>query len=469
VPRRFTIVKSAVETLSPTRVRLTVEVPFEELKPNLDAAYKEIAKQVTIPGFRKGKIPPPIIDQRVGRNFVLDQAINDALPGLYSNAVQESQVEPVGQPEVKLDDAFVDGGEFKFTAEVDVRPEITLPDYTGIEASVDAYEVTESEVDEQVESLRERFGSLQTVERPAQDGDHVSIDLSASKGGELVENAQLTGYSYKLAGSSELVEGLDDVLRGKQAGDTATFVSKLPAGDLADEEVDITVTVQSVKEQQLPDLDDEFAQLATEFDTLEEVRADLRERVERSKRIEQAREARDAVLLKLLESVDVPLPEAALAQDIEQRRDNLRHQLSHAGLTEEQYLAAEGQTEEEYAADLDKRARDAMKAEFVLDELGKKEELSVSEDDLTRQIVMRAQQVGVSPNEYADLAMKQGMVPGLVREVVRNKALNLVIDSANVTDSNGQRIEIKWLRPDGTIVPEEERDTDEPETPSEES
>ncbi len=452
--------KSAVETLSPTRVRLTVEVPFEELKPNLDAAYKEIAKQVTIPGFRKGRIPPPIIDQRVGRSFVLDQAINDALPALYSSAVQETQVEPVGQPEVKLDEEFVDGGEFKFTAEVDVRPEITLPEYQGIEASVDAYEIAESEVDEQVESLRERFGSLQTVERPAQDGDHVSIDLSASKDGEPVENAQLTGYSYKLAGSSELVEGLDDVLRGKQAGDTATFVSKLPAGDLAEQEVDITVTVQSVKEQELPNLDDEFAQLATEFDTLDEVRADLRERLERSKRIEQAREARDAVLLKLLESVDVPLPEAALAQDIEQRHENLRHQLGHAGLTEEQYLTAEGQTQEEFTADLEKRARDAMKAEFILDELGKKEELSVSENDLTNQIVMRAQQVGVSPNEYADLAMKQGMVPSLVREVVRNKALNLVIDSATVTDANGQTIELKWLRPDGTITPEDERDAD---------
>ncbi|HZC25490.1 MAG TPA: trigger factor [Actinopolymorphaceae bacterium] len=445
--------KSAVETLSPTRVRLTVEVPFEELRTSLDAAYREIARQVTIPGFRKGKIPPQIIDQRVGRSYVLEQAVNDAIPRLYVNALQENEVEPLGQPELDVSE-FADGNDLTFTAEVDIRPEITLPDYDGLEASVDDATVSDDDIDEQVTGLRERFGSLSTVERAAGEGDYVTIDLSASKDGEPIDDAQASGMSYRI-GSGSMLEGLDDAVRGKSAGESTTFVSQLASGEYAGQDVDVTVTVDTVKEQELPELDDDFAQLASEFDTLDELRADLRDRLERSQRIRQAQEARDAVLKKLLELVDIPLPEAAITDEVNARRDQMRQQLSQIGLSEEQYLESEGQSEEELTADLDERARDAMKAQFVLDKVADKEELSVSEAELTQALVQRAQQAGVSPDEYAKQVVEANYVPMLVREVRRSKALATVVDRAVVSDASGRTVELKRLQPDGTLASED--------------
>ena len=417
--------KSAVETLSPTRVRLTVEVPFEELSPSFEAAYREIARQVTIPGFRRGKIPRQIIDQRFGRQTVLDQAVNDAIPRLYFDAIQENDVEPMGQPTLDVG-SYEDGADLTFTAEVEVRPEVSLPEYKGLEVSVDDADVGDETVDEQVNGLRERFGSLSTVERPAGDDDYVTLDLSASKDGEPIEEAQAKGMSYQI-GSGSLLDGLDDAVRGKAAGESATFVSKLVSGDYAGQDVDIDVKVDTVKEQQLPDLDDDFAQLASEFDTLEELRTDLYERLERVQRIQQAQQARDAVLEKLLELVDIPLPEGAVAGEIDARRDGLREQLTSIGMSVEQYLQREGQSEEEFDEDLAKRARDAMKAQFVLDKVADVEELSVSEAELTQALVQRAQQAGVSPDDYAKQVVEANYVPTLVREVRRGKALATVV------------------------------------------
>ena len=446
--------KSAVETLSPTRVRLTVEVPFEELKTSLEAAYREIARQVTIPGFRKGKIPPAIIDQRVGRGFVLEQAVNEAIPRLYVDALQENEVEPLGQPEVDVTE-FADGADLTFTAEVDIRPELTLPEYAGLEVSVDDADVSDDDIEEQVTGLRERFGSLSTVERAAGEDDYVTIDLSASKDGESIEEAQATGMSYRV-GSGSMLEGLDDAVRGQQAGESATFVSQLASGEYAGQDVDITVTIDTVKEQQLPELDDDFAQLASEFDTLEELRTDLRERLERSKRVQQAQEARDAVLKKLLDLVEVPLPEGAITDEVTARRNAIRQQLQQVGLSEEQYLQSEGQSEEEFAADLDERARDAMKAQFVLDKVADTEELTVSEAELTQVLVQRAQQAGVTPDEYVKQVVEANYVPTLVREVRRGKALGSVVEKAVVTDESGRPVELRRLQPDGTLAAEGE-------------
>ncbi len=444
--------KSAVETLSPTRVRLTVEVPFEELSPSFEAAYREIARQVTIPGFRRGKIPRQIIDQRFGRQTVLDQAVNDAIPRLYFDAIQENDVEPMGQPTLDVG-SYEDGADLTFTAEVEVRPEVSLPEYKGLEVSVDDADVGDESVDEQVNGLRERFGSLSTVERPAGDDDYVTLDLSASKDGEPIEEAQAKGMSYQI-GSGSLLDGLDDAVRGKAAGESVTFVSKLVSGDYAGQDVDIDVKVDTVKEQQLPDLDDDFAQLASEFDTLEELRTDLYERLERVQRIQQAQQARDAVLEKLLELVDIPLPEGAVAGEIDARRDGLREQLTSIGMSVEQYLQREGQSEEEFDEDLAKRARDAMKAQFVLDKVADVEELSVSEAELTQALVQRAQQAGVSPDDYAKQVVEANYVPTLVREVRRGKALATVVDSAVVTDASGRPVELRRLQPDGTLAPE---------------
>ena len=443
-------VQSGVEKLSPTSVRITVEVPFEELKPSLEAAYKKIAGQVSIPGFRKGKVPPQIIDQRIGRGVVLDEAVNDAIPGLYMRALEESELQPLGQPDIDVTD-FEDHQKLTFTAELDVKPDIELPDYTGIEAEVDAIEVTDDEVQEHLQGLRERFGTLVDVEREAGDDDFVTIDLSASKDGEPIEDALATGLSYQV-GKGNMLDGLDDAIRGLKAGDSTTFQTQLVGGDLAGQDVDVKVKVSAVKEQELPEVDEEFAQTASEFDTVEELTADLRARLEQDKRLEQASAARDAVLEKLLERVEVPLPERAVADEVEQRREQIRDHLAYAGMTEQQYLDSEKQTEDEFAADVEKRARDAMVAQFVLDEIAKKEELGVEEAELTQHIVRRAQQAGMQPEQFAQQVMQAGQVPLLVNEVVRGKALAVVVEAAHVKDSNGDEVDLSNLQADGAYA-----------------
>ncbi|MEP6666839.1 MAG: trigger factor [Nocardioidaceae bacterium] len=442
--------KSAVETLNPTRVKLTVEVPFDELKPSLDAAYKKIAQQINVPGFRRGKVPSMVIDQRVGREVVLDEAVNDALPKLYFQALQDNNIVPLSQPELDLQD-FEDGADLKFTAELDTKPEISLPDYDGLEAEVDDITIGDDEVDEQLESLRERFGSLSPVERAAADTDFVTIDLSAARDGEPIEEAQATGMSYQV-GRGTILEGLDDALIGMSADDENTFESTLVGGEFKDQMVDVTVKVTAVKEQELPALDDEFAQQASEFDTIADLKSDLRDRLTRGARMEQAGAARDAVLEKLLTMVEVPLPEGAIADEIKGRRDSINEQLSYAGMSEADYLESEGQTEDEFAADLDKRVRDAMAAQFLLDEIATAESLGVDENELTQHMLRRAQQSGQSPEEYIKHAMEHNHVPELVSEVRRGKALAHVVESATVKDASGNVVELKTLQPDGTYA-----------------
>jgi trigger factor len=443
-------VKSAVETLNPTRVKLTVEVPFEELKPSLDAAYKKIAQQITVPGFRKGKVPSMIIDQRVGRDYVIGEAVNEALPGIYVQALQENDITPLSQPELDLSDVE-DGKDLSFSAELDIKPTISLPDYSGIEAEVDEIKIGDDEVDEQVEGLRERFGSLTPVERPAGDGDFVTIDLTASKDGEPIPEAQATGVSYQV-GRGTMLEGLDDALLGMSAGDDASFTSTLVGGEFKDQQVDVTVTVSAVKEQELPDLDDDFAQQASEFDTIEELKEDLRDRLIRNARLEQAAAARDAVLAKLLDMVEIPLPEAVIAEELQSRRNSIEQQLSYAGMTESDYLESEGQSEEQFAEDLDKRVRDSMAAQFLLDDIATAEALAVNEQELTEHLLRRAQQSGESPEEFIKHVMEHNHVPEFVAEVRRGKALAQVVEGATVKDSSGGVVELKALRPDGTYA-----------------
>ena len=340
--------KSAVETLSPTRAKLTVEVPFEELKPSLDAAYKQIAQQINVPGFRRGKVPPAVIDRQVGRGAVLDQAINDLVPQKYVEALQANSLQPLAQPDIEVT-KFEDNDALEFTAEVDVRPEIELPSYDGLEAEVEDVEVADGDVDEQVEALRERFATLIDVERPAADGDFVVMDLVATRDGEPVPGAEVTGMSYRV-GRGGMLDGLDEALVGLAAGDDTTFTSQLVGGDLVGEDVEVKVAVSQVQEQELPELDDEFAQMASEFDTLDELVADVRERLGRGKRLEQAAAARDAVLEVLLEKVEVPLPEVVVTDELNARRNNIEQQLAFAGLTMEKYLEDEKQTQEEFEA-----------------------------------------------------------------------------------------------------------------------
>ena len=426
--------KSAVETLSPTRAKLTVEVPFEELKPSLDAAYQKIAKQINVPGFRRGKVPPAVIDRQVGRGPVLDEAINAVVPQQYMAALQEHDLEPLAQPEIEVT-KFEDNESLEFTAEVDVKPDI---------------EISDSDVDEQVEALRERFGTLVPVERAAADGDFVTIDLVAAKDGEAVEGGEVTGMSYKV-GRGGMIDGLDEALVGLSAGDDATFDSELVGGDLVGEPVQVTVKVTAVQEQQLPEYDDEFAQLASEFDTAEELTADVRERLGRGKRLEQAAAARDAVLEALLEKVSIPLPEVMVTDELNARRQNVEQQLGFAGITMEKYLEDEGQTQEEFEADLERRVRDAVAAQFILDKIAKKEEFGIDQAELSEHLVRRAQQSGQDPQEFANHMFEHNHIPELVQEIMRGKALATIVEAATVKDASGNVVELKNLRPDGTI------------------
>ena len=458
--------KSAVETLSPTRAKLTVEVPFEELKPSLDAAYKQIAKQINVPGFRKGKVPPMVIDRQVGRPTVLDQAINEALPQLYVKALQENDIQPLAQPDIDII-KFEDNEILEFTAEVDVRPEIKLPDYEGIEVTVDDIGVTDEDVEEQVQSLRERFATLNDVDRAAAEGDFVVMDLKATKDGEVVEGAEAAGMSYKV-GRGGMLDGLDDALTGMSAGEEKTFTSQLVGGDKLGEDVDVEVKVTGVKEQELPELDEEFAQSASEFDTIEELTADVKVRLERGKRLEQAAGARDAVLEKLLDMVEVPLPDSVVAEEIKARRNTIEQQLAQAGMTMEAYLESEEQTVDEFEADLVERVRDAVAAQFILDEVAKKEEIGVDQTELSEHIFRRAQQSGQNPDDFARHMVEHNHISDMVSEVVRGKALATIVEGAKVTDEAGNHVELKLLQQDGTIgEPVDESAAESPDNPAE--
>ncbi|AJZ85636.1 MULTISPECIES: trigger factor [Streptomyces] len=433
--------KSAVENLNPTRVRLTVEVPFEELKPSLDAAYKKINQQVTVPGFRKGKIPARIIDQRFGRGAVLEEAVNEALPKFYTDAVNEGELNPLGQPEVDITE-LKDNELLTFTAEVDIRPTIEIPDYSGIEVTVDAVEVSDEDLDKSVEQLRERFATTSPVERAAAEGDIVVIDLEAKVDGEVLEDGVATGVTYTI-GSGELLDGIDEAVTGLEAGGEATFTSELKGGSAQGKEAEVSVKVSEVKARELPELDDDFAQLASEFDTLEELRADSRKRLERSKKFEQATQAQEKVLDALLELVEVPIPEKLLEEEINTRKHNLEHhQLGQMGLNLESYLQMQDKTAEEFDAELKEQAEKGIRTQFVLDELVNKEQLSVGQEELTEHLMRRAQSSGMSPDQFAQAVVEGGQVPMLVGEVARGKALAVVVEAAKVVDDKGETVDL---------------------------
>ncbi|MEU8307916.1 trigger factor [Actinomadura sp. NPDC048955] len=432
--------KTDVEELTPTRVKLTVEVPFDELKPNLDKAYKEISQQVRIKGFRPGKVPAPLIDKYVGRGAVLQEAVNDALPELYGRAVEESEIFVLGQPDVEVTE-LEDGTQFAFTAEVDIRPKFEVPDYDGLEVVVEDAEVDDEQVAETIDNLRERFASLTGAERAAEDGDFATIDLVARIDGEEIEDASTTGYSYEV-GSNSAIEGLDEAIVGLAAGEDKTFTGTLVGGEHAGEEAEITVTVQSVKVKNLPDLDDEFAQLASEFDTIDELREDVRVRLGRQVKLQQLSEARDKALEALLEKVDIPLPEKVVDEEIDRRNQQLEQQLQMAGMTKDDYLKEEEKTAEEFDTEVADAARLAVKGGFVLDQLAVQEELNVENEELSEYVVSQAMQMGVQPQQLAEYLTQNNQLPAIVSEVLRSKALNLVVEHVTVKDESGNEIDV---------------------------
>jgi trigger factor len=435
--------KSTVETLSPTRVRLAVEVPFDELKPSLDKAYASIAQQVRVPGFRPGKAPARIIDQRVGRAAVLEQAVNDALPRVYNEAVLESGMHVLGQPEIEVTN-LDDGQSLSFTAEVDVRPDITLPELKGIEVEVEDIEVSDAEVDEQLDALRERFASLTAVDRAVQTGDFVSLDLSAAVDGAEVEGGSAAGLSYEV-GSEDLIDGLDAAITGKSAGDTVTFEATLRQGDQAGTQADITVKVNSVKEKELPAADDEFAQLASEFDTIEQLRADLRERITRAKTLGQGGQARDRLVEKLIAAAEFPVPESAVQAEVGYREHDVVHSLGHDDTLFDELLANQGKTREEFTAELRESAEKSVRAQFILDAIADSEQVTVGDAELTAYLVRQAARYNMAPKEFANQLVEGGNLPALMADVRRNKALAGVLEAATITDASGNSVDLSAL------------------------
>ena len=428
--------KTDVEELSPTRVRLTVEVPFEELKPSLDLAYREVGRQVRIPGFRPGHVPRQILDQRIGRGAVLEQAINDAVPDLYARAVREAQVVALGQPEVEIT-KLDDGTEIAFTAEVDVRPSFEIPNIDDLRVVVEDADVSPDQVEEYLGALRERFASLRSVDRPVEDGDYVSIDLSAQVDGEDVEDAQATGISYEV-GSGSILDGLDQALIGMSADETATFASELAGGEHAGSMADVTVTVRSVKIKDLPELDDDFAQSASEFNTVGELRANTRKQMEAMRRAGQAGQARDRAIEALLDRIDMPLPDSVVEHEIEHRHESLNEELDRAGLTVDDFLASRDLTQADLEKEIGDDVRRSVKARFILDQLADQEELGAGQDEIAQYVTQLAYQQGVAPDQLARQLTDAGQLGVVISDLIRTKAADLLAHRVKVTDASGR-------------------------------
>ena len=398
-------------------------------------AYKKVATQVNIPGFRKGKVPPAMIDQRVGRGTVLDEAINSALPDFYTQAAREHKIAVIGRPEVDIKE-FVDNEKLNFTIEVDVRPEIKLPDFSTIEIKVDDVQITPAEIDEQVDALRARFGTLHVVERAAKTGDFVSIDLVAKVNGEEVEGGTANDISYEV-GSNSMVEGLDDAVVGLNVGESKIFETQL-LGMQEGETGSVTVTIKSVKERELPALDDAFAKLASEFDSLEELKADMAKRLERVKALEQGAQARDKLVDKLLNELEIPVPEKLIEEEI------------HAHLERENRLE-----DAEHRSEVERDTRQMFKQDFLLDEVVKTEAVDVSEIELTEYIMRTASRYGMAPQDFANRVAQSGNINQMLAEVARAKALANILNRVSVVTESGKKVDLEALAPVRATQPQE--------------
>jgi trigger factor len=432
-------VKSSVEQLSPTRVRINVEVPFTELEPDFRRAYKELAKQVRLPGFRPGKAPAKLLEARFGREAMLDQVVNEALPSRYGQAVAESEVHPLGQPDIEVTKKEY-GQELAFTAEVDVRPKIALPDLSSLQVSVDPIEVSDDDVDAELQSLRARFGTLKGVDRPVALGDFVSIDLSATVDGVDVPNAAAQGLSHEV-GSGRLIAGLDDALVGLPVDESKEFTAQLATGEHAGKDAQVTVTVRSVKERELPEPDDEFAQLASEFDTIDELRSNLRDQVSQVKRAQQAEQIRNAAIDALLEQVDVPLPEAIVQAQFDSALQGALGGLNNDDATLAEVLAAQGQSREEFEAEARTAAESDVKRQLLLDALADDLQVEVGQEDLTERLVMTSRQYGIEPQQLFAYLQENNQLPAMFADVRRGLGIAAAIEAATITDTDGNTID----------------------------
>ncbi|GAA1753602.1 trigger factor [Rothia terrae] len=428
--------KTAVEKLNPTLAKIEVEVPFSEFKTYLDRTYKSLAQQIQVPGFRKGKTPKQLIEQRAGFDFIVENALNEGLNEFYSQALAENDLTPLAQPELDIISKPEEGNreaDVKLSIEVTVRPEIELPDYSGIKVEVAAAEVTDEDKQTALDNLRSRFGTLKTVDRPAANEDFVTIDLTASIDGEEVDGANDLSYQV---GAGTMLEGLDEALTGLSAGEDATFETKLAGGEHSGEAATVKVKVTAVKERELPEADDDFAQLASEFDTIDELKEDLAKQAADAKVAEQGAEARDKVLDALVEMVEIPVPEKVIEEQISQHFDNPQADADH--------------DTEEHRAEVRENTERAFKNEMILDAIAEKEEIGVEQAELIDYIITMSSQYGMDPNQFAQMLDGSGQAGMLVGEVRRSKALASALEKAEVKDSEGKAVDLsKYLNPAG--------------------
>jgi trigger factor len=418
-------VKTTIEKLSPTRAKLTIAVTPDELKPSIDHAYSHIAEQVNIPGFRKGKVPPQLIDQRVGREEVLNHAVSDGLDKFFRQAVEEEKIRVLGRPEAdikELPNVKDFTGDLVVTVEVDVRPEFVLPNYEGLKLVVEPVTVSADDVRDELDALRSRFGTLVTVNRPARTGDFAQLDLVATINGEEVDTAN--NISYEI-GSGELIEGIDEALDTLTAGESTSFESTLIGGDSAGQQALINVTLLAVKERELPEADDDFAQIASQFDTISELKADIKEQVEKSKAFGQVAQARDMIVDELVKKVDIPVPQGLIDEEVH------RH------------LESENRLEDDvHRAEVAASSEQTFRSQILIDAIADAEDIKVNQDELTQYLVQSSAQYGMEPGEFIKVLDENGQIPAMVGEVARGKTLALILEKANVVDTKGKKIDV---------------------------
>ncbi len=415
--------KTNVEKLNPTRVKLTITVEAADFKTALDAAYKTVSEQVNIPGFRKGKVPAAVMDQRVGKDVIIAQAINDGMDDFYRQALSAEKLVPLATPQadvLQAPSAAEPDKELKIELEVEVRPEFKLPDYKGMKVKVDALKVAKLDVDTELDALRARFGTLKTVERPAQKGDFTSIDLTANIDGKTIDTAK--DISYEI-GSGQLLDGIDEALETLTAGESTTFRSKLVGGELAGQEAEVSVTLNAVKERELPKADDEFAQLASEFDTITELKADIEKKLEVNLARKQILQARDIMIDELLEKAKIPVSEEAVKREVE----------SH--------LEGEGrQADDVHRKEVTEETEKNFRTQLLLDAVVEAEGIKVEDQELIEYLAFTSRNYGMDPNEFIKQVANAGQVPAFVGELARRKAVDALVAAAEIVDSKGNKV-----------------------------
>ena len=431
--------KTNVEKLSDTRVKLDVSVPFDELGREIDQAYKAIAQQVNIPGFRRGKAPRQLIDARFGRGPILEQVVNDMLPSRYDRALSENELNPLGQPDIEIT-KIEDNDVVEFTAEFDVRPEIEVPDFSKIDVTVPTRKVDDEAVDKELDDLRGRFGELKDTKRKLKTDDFAVIDVEATVDGEKLDEASAEGLTYQV-GSDDLIKGLDTALRGMKTGEDNEFTTKIEYGEHKGEEATVKVTVQQTKERKLPDLDDEFAQLASEFDTVEELRESTKSQLEEGLKAQQAADIRDEVLKAALEQVEFPLPESVVDEQVHNQLHQLLGQLAHDENALAQLLEAQGTTREEFDKDTRKQAEESVRTQLFLDAVAEAEAPEVTQEEITDHILFTAQSYGMDPNQFIATLQQNNQIGNLFADVRRGKALAAAISRTSVKDEDGNSID----------------------------